>query len=231
MTGPSITARIREQRPTTRATMPTLDEIKDALGIPASDTSQDQAITDAVAATLAIIEAYLGRGIAWGPMVQTFEPVDTRNPKLLLYRFPVTTVRTVMVDDSPLDGWRVLKAQGVIEWRDGCGCVWPSNVCGREPVVVVDYDGGYADDAWPADLMDAIMRAFYARWHATGDTGNTADMSTGGPITSLSVDGSSIAFGEPGVNAAEFGGKPWPPELSGVISILEPYRQRLVTGV
>ena len=31
--------------------------------------------------------------------------------------------------------------------------------------------------------------------------------------------------------AAEFGGKPWPPELQGVVAILEPYRQRLVTGV
>lgn len=231
MSGESITARIRASRPSTRATMPTLDAIKDALGIPPSDTSLDQAITDAVAATIAIIEAYLGRGIAWGPMVQTFEPVDTRNAKLLLYRFPITEVRTVMVDDSPVPGWRVLKAQGVIEWRDGCGHLWPHNVHGREPVVVVDYDGGYADDEWPADLMDAIMRAFYARWHATGDTGNTADIGTGGPVTSLSVDGSSVAFGEPGVNAAEFGGKPWPPELQSVVSILEPYRQRLVTGV
>jgi hypothetical protein len=209
--------------------MPTLDEIKDALGIPPSDTSLDQAIADAFAATIAIIEAYLGRGIAWGPMLQTFEPVDTRNPKLLLYRFPVTTVRTVTVDDALVEGWRVLSAQGVIEWRGPH--YWPHTECGREPVVAIDYDGGYADDAWPADLMDAIMRAFYARWHATGDTGNTADISTGGAITSLSVDGSSIAFGEPGVNAAEFGGKPWPPELQGVVAILEPYRQRLVTGV
>jgi len=208
--------------------MPTLDELKDLLGIPPGDTSLDDEITDGFAATIAIVEAYLGRGVAFAAELQPFEPVDTRNPRLMLYRFPVTEVRAVLVDGSAVTGWRVFPASGILEWR-GRGCSYYP--CTPEPLVSVDYSGGYADDAWPADLMDAILRAFFARWHATGDTGNMADASTRGAITSISVDGSAVAYGEPGVNAAEFGGKPWPPELQGVVAILEPYRQRSVTGV
>jgi len=239
MTGPAadrrpITQRIRELTAgagSRGATMPTLDEIKDMLGIPPGDTSLDDEITDAMAATIAIVERYLGRGVVYANELQAFEPVDSRNPRLLLYRFPVTEVRTVTVDAQLVTGWRLFPASGILEWGMGCGHYYPHGHCGPEPIISVDYSGGYQDDAWPADLMDAIMRAFFARWRATGDTGNTADMSTQGPITQIAVDGSSVMYGTPGVNAAEFGGQPFPPELQGVVAILEPYRQRVVTGV
>jgi len=230
-----ITQRIREQLEagagTRGATMPTLDELKDMLGIPPGDTSQDEEITAGFAATLAIVERYLGRGVAFAAQVQAFEPVETRNRKLMLFRFPVTEVRTVTVDGQPVTGWRVLNQSGILEWRDGCCLPANYHCCGSEPIVSVDYSGGYADDAWPEDLMDAILRAFFARWNMTGQTGNSADMSTAGPITQIAVDGSSVMYGTPGVDAAEFGGKPWPPELQGVVAILEPYRHRSVTGV
>jgi hypothetical protein len=243
MTGPAVT----DRRPITErirdlltagaasrgATMPTLDELKDMLGIPPGDTTSDDEITSTMAATIAIVERYLGRGVVFGAEVQPFEPVDSRNARLMLYRFPVTEVRTVTVDGQPVTGWRVFPASGILEWRGGYGGGRGYGYCGcgPEPIITVDYSGGYADDAWPADLMDAILRAFFARWHATGDTGNTADMSTQGPITQIAVDGSSVMYGTPGVDAAEFGGKDWPAELQSVIPILEPYRQRVVTGV
>lgn len=237
MTGPAsrdprpITERIRAQLSagagSRGATFPTLDELKDMLGIPPGDTTLDDEITDAFAATVAIVENYLGRGVALKDEVQPFEPVETRNPRLLLYRFPVQEVRSVTVDGGAVTGWRVFPASGILEWGRHCA---PRYCYGGEPLVSVDYTGGYPDDGWPADLMDAILRAFFARWHATGDTGNTADAGTR-PISSVSLDGSAVAFSEPGVNAAEYGGKPWPPELQGVVAILEPYRARSVTGV
>src|SRR5262245_35301061 len=102
----TITERIRERLSGTRgATMPTLDELKEMLGIPASDTSQDEEIVDGFATTLAIVEAYIGRGVAFASMLQQFEPVDTRNPKLLLYRFPVATVRSVSVGGHAITAW------------------------------------------------------------------------------------------------------------------------------
>jgi hypothetical protein len=228
----TITERIRARLGTARgATMPTLDELKDMLGIPPGDTSQDDEILDGFAATIAIVEAYLGRGIAFASVVQDFEPIDSRNPKLLLYRFPVATVRSVSVDGAAFTGWRVLNKSGILEWRDGCMWLGRDACRQRGPVVSVDYDGGYADDEWPVDLMDALLRAFFARWHATGDTGNTADITTGPPIEAMSVDGSSVTFGAAGVNAAEFGKAEWPPELQSVVAILEPYRARVVSGV
>lgn len=236
MTGPAkpdprpITARIREQLAvgagSRGATMPTLDEIKDMLGIPPGDTSLDDEITDGMAATIAIVEAYLGRGVVWGPELQLFEPVDSRNRRLMLFRFPVTEVREVTVDGTPVTGWRLFKASGILQWRDICPYPY-----GGEPVISVDYSGGYADDAWPPDLLDAILRAFFARWHATGDTGNSADMSSQGPIRTVGVDGSTVTWADHQATAEDSGAGPIPPELLGVSAMLDPYRQRMVTGV
>lgn len=216
----------------TGATLPTLDDIKAALGIDASDTSKDAALTANMQATIAVIEGYLQRGIAFGDEIQNFEPVESRNPKLLLFRFPVTEVRSVTLDGADLTGWRVLKSSGIIEWRDGCGCPVVHGCCDHEPVIAVDYSGGYPDDAWPADLLDAVMRAFYARWNATGGTGSAADASgTGAAIRGVTVDGLTVQYGDAGAAAAEFGGGPVPAELVGVAAILDPYRQRYVTGI
>lgn len=235
MTGPAvpITARIREQLAagagTRGATMPTLDELKDMLGIPAGDTSLDDEITQGFAATLAIVERYLGRGVEYvvGDVHQ-FEPVETRNRSLMLFRFPVEVVSEVLVDGAVMTGWRVLPLSGILEL--GQACV-PHHHCGAEPVVRVTYTAGYADDTWPPDLMDAILRAFFARWHATGDTGNMADASSQGPIRSVGVDGSTVTWADWQATAQGSGAGPIPPELLGVSAILDPYRQRPVTGV
>ena len=230
-----ITERIRAQLAagagSRGATMPTLDELKDMLGIPPTETSLDDEITSGMAATIAIVERYLGRGVAFGAELQPFEPVDSRNPRLMLYRFPVTEVRSVLVDDQPVTGWRVFHASGILEWRHGCCPSYYRGGCAPEPIITVDYSGGYADDAWPADLMDAILRAFFARWHATGDTGNSADMSSQGPIRTVGVDGSTVTWADHQATAAESGAGPIPAELLGVSAMLDPYRQRMVTGV
>jgi hypothetical protein len=211
------------------APFPTLDELKEMLGIPANDTSQDADIASMVAATIAIVESYLGRGIQAFSGTQQFEPINTRNPKLLLFSFPVQIVRSVTADGAAVDGWRVLHSSGVLEWQGrGCGYAWPA--CPeRDPIVIVDYDGGYPDDAWPPDLLDAVLRVFSSKWQATGATGNVMDASAGGPIRSVAVDGLTVAYGDVNAAAAQMTGGPVPPELAGVVGLLEPYRQLLVT--
>jgi hypothetical protein len=121
--------------------------------------------------------------------------------------------------------------QGVLEWSEGC-CHIPHQGWGRDPIIVVDYAGGYADDAWPADLLDAVMRVFYARWNASGGTGNAAQASgTGAAIRSVTVDGLTVQYGDALASLSGSDGGPVPPELAGVAALLEPYRMRLVTGV
>ena len=211
------------------APFPSLDELKEMLGIPASDVSQDADITAMMAATIAIVETYLGRGIQEFSGPEQFEPIDTRNPKLLLYSFPVRTVRTVTSDGAPVSGFRIYNDSGVLEWQaQGCA---PRTCAGRDPIVVVDYDGGYEDDAWPPDLLDAVLRVFASKWQATGGTGSVMDAPAGGAVKSVTVDGLAVSYGDPNAAAAEFSGVPVPPELAGVVGLLDPYRQRLVTGI
>lgn len=209
---------------------PTLDEVKAALGIEPTDTSKDAAITAGLAATVAMIETYLGRGIAYGPQRQQFEPVETRNPKLMLWRFPIDTVESVTQDGGAVSGWRALHSQGVLEWGQGCGCYAPRYRCERDPLVVVNYTGGYPDDAWPADLLEAVMRAFYGRWNATG--GNIASTTNGAPIRSWSADGLTVQYADADVLLSDStAASTVPPDLMGVAAMLEPYRARYVSGV
>lgn len=213
------------------ATFPTLDDIKAALGIPAGDTTKDQAITNGMLSTVAMIETYLGRGIAYADESQQFEPIDTRDPKLFLWRFPVDTVAEVIVEGSPVTGWRVYPRQGVIDLGRGCCTHGPRQCCDEEPLITVRYTGGYPDDAWPPDLLEAVMRAFYGRWNATG--GNIAN-TTGnvGPVKSWSADGLSVTMAEAssGMGAGS-SSDVIPPDLVNVAAMLDPYRVRFVRGV
>jgi hypothetical protein len=214
------------------ASLQTVDEIKAALGIDAGDTSKDAAIQAMLDATVAVIEAYLGRGIASAPMIEEFEPPDNHNPSLLLYRFPVEIVNEVSQDATIINGWRVFKGSGVLQWRSN-NCAIRRACCGENDVpVVVDYVGGFADDAWPPDLAEAVMRAFYIRWNATGGTGNLSEVvNAPGNNRSVSVDGLTVTRDSQMYAGEGFAGQAVPPELVSVAAMLEPYRSRIVTGV
>lgn len=228
-----ITARLRLDDGASRgAIMPTLAELKDMLGIAGLDATQDAAILSQFETTLAVVENYLGRGVAFGSVVQAFEPVETRNRRLMLHRFPVALVRSVTVDGVAVTGYRLFPASGILQFREDCGGGGHMRGgCANEPIVLVDYDGGYLDDAWPADLMDALMRAFFSRWNATGATGSSAEITSQAPIRSVTVDGSSVTWGDFQASAEKHGGGPVPNELLAVSAQLDPYRARLVTGV
>lgn len=214
------------------ASLPTLAEIKTALGIDASDTSKDAAITSLLAATIAIVETYLGRGIIRAAVVEEFPPPDNYDPALSLFRFPVDHVNSVTQEGAALAGFRVEKEPGIVRWRMG-NCFARRACCGElELPIVVDYVGGYPDDNWPADLIEAVMRSFYGRWHATGGSGNLADaVQAGGPNRSVSVDGLTITRDAASYAGDAFSGQAVPPDLVGVAAMLEPYRSRIVTGV
>jgi len=212
---------------------PTLDEVKAKLGIDASDTSQDAAITQAVLSTIAIVESYLGRGIAnVQDGVQDFEPIDTRDKRLFLSRFPVQAVTSIDVDGSPLStgSWRVFARQGVIELGDGCCHCFPRHGCERLPLIHVVYTAGYPDDAWPTDLLEAVLIAFYGRWPTVSATPPTPGASA--PVRSWTSDGLSVVYADQFVGMGSRQDEDViPPDLLSVAAILDPYRVRFLRGV
>jgi len=221
---PSILAGTRSAT----ATFPTLDEIKAVLGIDPSDTTKDAQITSGVLATIAMIETYLGRGIKRETVIgERFEPIDTRDPKLFLWRFPVESVTEVRVEGAPVAGWRVYPRQGVLNMGTG----HYAHACNDGPLTEVDYVGGYADDAWPPDLIEAVMRAFYGRWSvAFGAAGDAP--SPAGRVKSWTADGLSVSMTDPSIGmGSQEAGAVIPPDLANVAAMLDAYRVRFVRGV
>jgi len=208
---------------------PSLDQLKEMLGILAGDTSQDEAITFTMAAAINEIEDWLGRGIQEFTGIEPHEPVETRNSKLKLRHFPVTEVRSVLVDGAPVTGWRVFPNCGILELGRGCGDF--RYACQRDPLIDVEYTGGYPDDAWPPTLVDAALQVFGVKWNRTSGSGNAVDVAAGGPVKQVSVDGLSVSYGDLSGGSSSYDGGPIPPDLAGVYALLEPYRDRLVTGV
>jgi hypothetical protein len=213
-----------------RANLPTIEEIREALGI--ADSSQDAAIQSMFNSTIAIIEAYLQRGIVRADEIEEVDPPDSRLSALLLFRFPIESVATVTHDGLALTGFRVQKASGILRWPDG----WARHrqCCRYDRQIIVSYTGGYADDAWPADLLDAVMSTFYRRWHATGGTGNAAEIdASASENRSVSIDGLTIEHRDPPQSVYAFGGALIPINiyLAPVAAQLEPYRVYRAGGV
>lgn len=212
----------------TTVAFPTLDEIKEALEIDASDPSHDEAIEAMLASTITIIEGYLGRGIAFAHELEEFIPPESRLDVLLLRRYPVSSIQSVTLDGSPISDYWLYKSSGVVRWRNRHGARVPCESAGE---IVCEYDGGYPDDAWPADLADAVMRAFYGRWQATEGSGNIASIVGGPGNRSISIDGLTITRDSASYAGSAFALQVIPPELANVAAQLDPYRARRVGGV
>src|SRR5262245_17847658 len=117
------------------AAFPSIDEIKTALGIDPADTDSDDAIETMLASTMAIVESYLGCGIQYASQSQEFDPPDSDNASLCLWRFPVASVESVAFDNGQaVVGYRLFKQPGILRWRSRCLCL-PHWCCDYAPVL------------------------------------------------------------------------------------------------
>ena len=211
------------------APFPLLPEVRARLGIAEGDTSKDAQIAATMQSTIALVEGYLGRGIANVPdFTQVFEPVDTRDRRLFLSRFPVQSVTSVTIDDGAAapGAWRLFGKQGVLELGDGCA----AHFCARLPIITVVYSGGYPDEAWPADLLDAVMQVFYGRWARANSTDPAG--ASAAPVRSWTADGLTISYADANVGmGSAYASDVIPPEIAPVAAMLDPYRRRNVWGV
>ena len=210
------------------AAFPTLDQIKATLGIEGTD--QDAALTATMKGTLTLIEDYLGRGIVERTVTKRIAPIDARDSKLFLTLFPISDVDTITIDGSDVPtGWRVIGDQGIVELGHGCCWFRPRDCCDHAPVIEITFTGGYPADCWPPSLLDAVMRAFYGRWNASG--GDASGAVAGGAVKSWSADGLSITMGDASAGLGTISGNTIPPDLINVAAQLDPYRLRLVRGI
>jgi hypothetical protein len=207
---------------------PSLDDLKNMLGIPLIDTSKDVAIQQQFSIVVNNIEDYLGRGIKELDQAQRFEPPDTRDQRLFLWRFPIIQVNAVQLDLAPVTDFRIFAAQGVIELPDA-GFYRSRYGCTPAPKIEVSYRGGYRDNDFPWPLWDAIVRTFNARWAQTNGSGTAPPVAT--PVRGWSADGLSIQFSDTVQGQGSLSDDVIPAELMPVAAQLDPFRRRFVTGV
>lgn len=208
------------------ASLPTLDEIKAALGIDPADTTKDAAIERTLEAVIDIIETYCGRGFAYKDVVEEFDPITSRDRWFLLFRFPVKSLTKVSdgTSDFAASSFQLFKAKGLLRVTPGWMC------CASDRAVIVEYAGGYEDDDWPAGLVDVINGFFYAKWSAQG-AGNVANASTAGAVKSASVDGLTVTYADAlGASSSALNEAVIPAGLEPWAAQLEPYRARRAMG-
>ena len=212
---------------------PTIDLIKKLLGIDDADTSQDAAIEAILNACLAMIESYCGRTFQEGDYTEEFAPIDARDSYLMLRAWPVSTVATVTRDEQVLTGWRLYPSTGMLLQQEHGRCWCHHWQHDHSASVIVEYTGGYPPDAWPADLVDILLRLFSVRWNGSG--GNvTNETGAAGRIKGFTVDamridydvGDAAAGATQGVEAGEI-----PPDLAPFAAQLQPYVDQRVYGI
>lgn len=220
------------------AAFPTVETLKDMLGIDEDDDSKDGVVAAMLDATLADIENFCGRVFMLDDYTERFSPISARDPNLLLSAWPVESVESVQQDWGmegvpnlvTLSGWRLFADIGVVRQWAACGC-W----CCEAAEIVVDYRGGFPPDAWPADLVDILTRLFFDRWNATGGTGLLVGGSSGGgtgEIKSATVDGMRLDYDLGGASSMR-GAADIPPDLLPYAAALARYRalDRALWGV
>ena len=108
------------------APFPTVDLIKQILGIPDTDTSKDAAIAMVLASCLAMIENYCGRTFQEGDYTEEFPPLDARDRTLMLRAWPVQSITTVTRDGVAMTDWRLYADTGQLRQWPTLDCAFPS---------------------------------------------------------------------------------------------------------
>jgi hypothetical protein len=198
-----------------------LNTIKGILGIPAGDTSYDEALTRSGEAITRQMEAYCDRGFEYveGAVIELLRVWQFR---LYLERFPIQELTELKVNDGVLDPATLFKndAWGWIDQRNGCPFVGD---------VLITANLGYPPEAVPADLALAFARAVgTASGYGTGEAGSSGGASS--PIKTLGLGQGAIAIGfDTGKVASGSSGtydvSNVPVALQGMADVLQFYRR------
>lgn len=148
----------------------TLDIARDELGL--TDAATDGRIARWIRSASAEIANYLGRELAYEQVTESLYRLS-QNGTLLLRRYPVTSIESVMIGDTVIasSDYTLDAARGRLMLYGGAANAWERwdlDIIARNPVswipmlryqpVVVQYWGGYVlPDSVPEPVQDACL--------------------------------------------------------------------------
>jgi hypothetical protein len=143
----------------------TIEEARDRAGLAGGDTSQDAALTLAMALSVAQVENYCDRKILLMPAVEEIF-YRTASRSVQLERYPLVFVSSVQVAGNDWSTYDVDLKLGRILFK---------SVPYDEVTVAVTYNGGYDPEALPPDLELVLWSVFDGLYNdgagAGGDSG------------------------------------------------------------
>jgi hypothetical protein len=186
---------------------------KQLIGLGALDTSKDLTITDLLATTQELVEAYLGRKFS-GTHTEHFSTSNNFD-RVYLKGYPVNTITSVKNMDGDDITYTARKSFGIIKL---------SQVQSRDSEVEVVYSGGLVVDAPLLRVMWKLFLAFY-----NADLSTTTGSLSG--VSSINIpDVGTITFGgNSGASAryAVLGGNLDP----NIAWVLDRYKSEIIGGI
>lgn len=171
--------------------MLTIERLRVAAGLAATDNSQDAEIDVVIQTAMAMIENYCDRKFPLQDTVERF--THKQGYSVTLARYPIVQINSVRGDNNQTILFHVNNDNGVVHF-DG-------RVHAHE--IVIDYRGGYAPDAIPADLEFVIINLFKTLWDAQQGGGSVGVAI--GAVKNAKIGDLSLSY-ETGSGASSDGG-------------------------
>jgi hypothetical protein len=193
----------------------TLADVKALLGLTAATPADDAALTAAMPVVTEHFENHCKRGLAFVAGVVEALRIESR---VGLFRYPVQAVGQILFDGvAPSVAPTVDMQHGLVFVGHCMGYPWQ--------VLQVTYDGGYPQDAVPADLANA-----YARCCADfgGVTYVSASGGGGAPLKSLGLGSGALTvqFDTGAQSQSAYETSAVPALLAPYLFVLEHYRMK-----
>lgn len=198
-----------------------LDDMKNYLSIPLSDTSKDVYLIQELETVSQAIEGYCGRVFAKNTYIQTFyfDEFKLMTKELYLYHYPVTEVEEVEEngEEVPEEQYRLKKNHGIL--------INPQGFFRFGGDVKVEYEAGY--DEIPAPLKSVVFNLVEERYNKR-ELG--IGVGFGSDVQQISIPGTiNVAFDyslQANERKTAFG-----TILGNYVNILDHYRsERVISG-
>ena len=202
----------------------TLDDMKDYLGLAASNITYDDFLEAQLTLISAAVEGYCGRVFGQDDYVQTFyrdEFVQDYIKELFLYHYPVNSITEILEDGTALTDYRLQGSSGrIVKTDDGIKIHWFQGI----DELQITYNAGYA--SLPSEIDATIKSLVQERYnkHISG-----INVSFGNNVQRVSIPGvMSLDFDY--TLSANSRKTKYGMILGDYVNILDPFRSERYSG-